>query len=396
MSRHKSELSFDNTEIAFALKKTKQLNRSRVIFGLFKNKTLVRIFSKLTLVLLKLKFPINSLIKKTVFKEFCAGETLDESKKVVEELQLAGIGSILDYSVEGKESVEDLERTKNEIIRIIQLAEGNPSIPYTSLKVSGIVPVKLLERMSNERPMSFLETKVWLERVNEICCAAAKFKVPVYFDAEESWIQDAIDELAEQMMRKYNKNQAIVLTTLQLYRWDRIEYLNKLICAAREESFYVGIKLVRGAYYERENKRAIEMKYKSPVHVNKELTDRDFDKAITTCLENIDIITLCAGTHNEDSSLFLVDEMKRLDLPHNHPKIYFSQLYGMSDHISYNLAAKGYNVTKYLPYGPIKSVIPYLIRRAEENTAISGQMGRELNNLVTEINRRKEVKLLQE
>ena len=218
--------------------------------------------------------------------------------------------------------------------------------------------------------------------------------MPIYIDAEHSWIQEAIDRLAEEMMRQYNKEMAIVLTTLQMYRWDRLDYLKSLIVMARKENFFIGIKLVRGAYLEKENLRAAEMGYKSPIQTSKENTDMDYDKAITIILENIDIITFCAGTHNEASSMFVINEMKRLSIPNSTKNIYFSQLYGMSDHITFNLADAGYNVTKYLPYGPVKSVIPYLIRRAQENTAISGQMSRELKLITEEVHRREEQKLL--
>lgn len=390
-------VSFDDTKKAFSGKDDKQLNKTSWLFKLMGNPRLVNFGSKLTLFAIKIGLPIGSLIKATIFKQFCGGENLDESKKVVEELQKSKIGSILDYSVEGEESEEDFTKTKDEIIRIIQLAKNNPAIPYTCLKVTGIAPFALLEKVNSgatlteEEQAEFAKAK---SRLNDICYNSFVSKVPIYIDAEHSWIQEAIDRMAEEMMRTYNKEKAIVLTTLQMYRWDRLDYLKSLIAIARKEKFLIGIKLVRGAYLEKENKRALEMGYKSPIQTSKENTDIAFDKGITICLENIDIITLCAGTHNEASSMFVINEMKRLKIPNNHPNIYFSQLFGMSDHITYNLADAGYNVTKYLPYGPVKSVIPYLIRRAQENTAIAGQMSRELKLITEEVHRREEQKLL--
>jgi proline dehydrogenase len=358
---------------------------------------LVKVMSALTLLALKVRLPLSWIIKPTIFRQFCGGETLNEAKKEVENLNACNVGSILDYSVEAKDSEGDFENTKREIIKIISMAENNEAIPYTSLKVSGIISSRILEKVSSKITLSDRE-KNDLERgkarLDDVCQAAYSSSVPVYFDAEESWIQAAIDSLAEEMMLQYNKERAIVLTTLQMYRTDRIEYLRYLIRYAGTEKIFVGIKLVRGAYMEKENQRALSNGLVSPIHVSKENTDRDFDQAVTMCLEHIDIITLCAGTHNEASTLHLLDEMKRLKIGNSDKRVFFSQLYGMSDNITYNLATEKYNVTKYLPYGPIKAVIPYLIRRAQENTAIAGQMGRELKMLSEEKIRRSELHLL--
>jgi proline dehydrogenase len=361
------------------------------------NPFLVKVFSKLTLLAIKLHLPISAAVKATIYKQFCSGETLDESQKVVKHLGKSGVGSILDYSVEGKESIEDFEHTKEEVIKIIHVAKGNPAIPYTSLKVTGIAKHTLLEKLNSKQQLNSdeqKENKELLNRMDEICKESFTCKVPIYFDAEETWIQNAIDSLAEMMMRKYNREDAIILTTLQMYRWDRIDYLKKLIWEAREEKFFIGIKLVRGAYMEKENKRALEQGYKSPIQKDKISTDIDFDKAVDICLENIDIIKLCAGTHNEASTTHLLEQMKKLNIRNNHPNVYFSQLYGMSDNITFNLADLGYNVTKYLPYGPVKSTLPYLMRRAEENTAIAGQLSRELKMILEEKERRKFAKML--
>ena len=392
-----SEISFENTEKAFIAKGNPELKRSLWLFKLMGKPALVKVFSKLIVFAIKIGLPIRLPIKATIFKQFCGGESIEESKDVVQKLNKSHIGSILDYSVEGKESEEDFTHTKDEILKIIKVAKDNPAIPYTSLKLTGIAPMALLEKMNSKQVLN-KEEKTELQtvrkRLEEICNNASQSFVPIYFDAEETWIQDAIDTLAEEMMEKYNKKTAIVLTTLQMYRWDRIEYLKKLIQTARDKKFFIGIKLVRGAYIEKENLRASQMGYKSPIQPTKDATDFDFDKAVDICLENVDLITLCAGTHNEESTMHLISKMGELKIPNDHPHVYFSQLYGMSDHITYNLADAGYNVTKYLPYGPVKSVMPYLIRRAEENTGIAGQMGRELRLIIEEKNRRQEAKLL--
>lgn len=396
-SEHIPGVTFSNTEVAFRSKDDGELFRSLWLFKLMKSSFLVKLFSKLTLAAIKLHLPITAAVRATIYKQFCSGESIEESQRVVKSLGRSGVGSILDYSVEGKESEQDFESTKREVIRIIHAAKGNPAIPYTSLKLTGIGSGVLFENINQQKEYTHNDNPGYLrvrKRLTEICSEARLCDVPIYFDAEESWIQDVIDFLAEDSMREYNGERAIVLTTLQMYRWDRIDYLNRLIDRARSEKFFIGVKLVRGAYMEKENKRAAERGYRSPIQTDKAATDRDFDKAVDICLANIDIIKLCAGTHNEESTAHLVEKMKELGIANNHPNVYFSQLYGMSDHITFNLADMGYNVTKYLPYGPVKSTLPYLIRRAEENTAIAGQMTRELKLILEEKERRKTAKLI--
>ncbi|MGE0568384.1 MAG: proline dehydrogenase family protein [Bacteroidia bacterium] len=391
------ELSFENTEKAFKAKGVGELRQSLWLFKLMSNPFLVKLFSKLTIFAIRIGLPVSLPIKATIFKQFCGGESIEESKNVVEKLNRSHIGSILDYSIEGKENEEDFCKTKDEILKIIRVAKDNPAIPYTSLKLTGIARFGLLEKLNFKRQLTKKEEKEFQKirgRLTEISYYASLFHVPVYFDAEESWIQEAVDTLAEEMMELNNKKTAIVLTTLQMYRWDRIEYLENLIQKARAKNFFIGIKLVRGAYMEKENLRAQQLGYKSPIQSSKENTDQDFNLAVDICLKNIDVVTLCAGTHNETSTMYLINKMKELDIPNDHPHVYFSQLYGMSDHITYNLADAGYNVTKYLPYGPVKSVIPYLIRRAEENTAIAGQLGRELKLIIEEKRRRQYSRML--
>jgi proline dehydrogenase len=386
-----TEINLGNTNKAFSTKTNSELNKSFWLFNLMRYPFFVNFFSKLTLAAFKIRIPIKKIIKNTIFKQFCGGEDLTEVKEVVDTLSKANIGSILDYSVEGKNSESDFEKTKLEVIKIIKLAKNDSAIPYTSLKLTGVMRSFILEKLSANKILSEEETIEFTNgkrRIEEICLKAYNCNVPIYFDAEESWIQEAIDRLGEEMMRKFNNQKAIVLTTLQMYRVDRIDYLNFLLRIANAEHIFIGIKLVRGAYLEKENARAFELGYPSPIQISKERTDLDFDKAITICLENINVVTLCAGTHNESSTMHLLHEMERLKIENNHPHVYFSQLYGMSDHITYNLADAQYNVTKYLPYGPIKAVIPYLIRRAQENTAIAGQLGRQLKLITDEKHRR--------
>ena len=397
LSKTTQEPAFDNTEKAFALKNNKQLSFSFWLFKLMGNPKLVKLFSKLTVTAIKLGLPVSPLIKSTIFKQFCGGESLHESEKVIAHLQEVKVGAILDYSIEGKEREEDFEATKKELLKIIALAKKNPSVPYTSIKLTGIARFDLLVKLSNGDKLSEKEHQELLKvksRFNDICHNCFLAKVPIYVDAEESWIQVAIDRITEEMMELYNKEKAIVLTTLQMYRHDRLEYLKHLIAWAREKKIYVGVKLVRGAYWEKENLRAREKNYPTPVHQQKEATDIDFDLAVDLSLQNIDVVTLCAGTHNEASTMHLIRKMKELGIANNDARVYCSQLFGMSDHITYNLADAGYNVTKYLPYGPVKSVIPYLIRRAEENTSIAGQMSRELRLINEEKQRREDLKLL--
>lgn len=392
-----SQISFENTQKAFLLKDDHALRNSLRLFRFLRSPFFVRIGSWLTLIAIKLHLPVKGLIRKTIFSQFCAGETLRDSYPVVQQLAKQHVGSILDYSVEGKGEREDFERTKDEVIRIIRIAAEDPAIPYTSLKMTGIAKAELLEKLSEGKTLDSAEKSDYTElltRLGSICREAELANVPVYIDAEESWLQPEIDRLTEKMMWMHNRHRAIVNTTLQMYRHDRIHYLHRLLRQAEQEKCFLGIKLVRGAYLEKENRRAKERGELSPIHTDKESTDRDFDLAVDYCLEHIDRVTLCAGTHNEASTLHLLDTMKTLGLPNDHPNVYFSQLYGMSDHISFNLSDAGYNVTKYLPYGPVDAVLPYLIRRAEENSAIAGQMGRELKLLTTEAVRRKNQLLL--
>ena len=385
-------VSFENTEIAFGNKSNKELNFSIWLFRMMQKTALVNLSTKLALLAIKLHIPINGIVKSTIFKQFCGGETISECDQTIIELGKANIGAILDYSIEGANDEETFDLTAAELVRNSDKASTSPHIPVTCMKVTGVARFNLLKKVSSNEELTESERaeygRVFL-RVKAICEQAAKNKVPIYIDAEESWIQPAIDRLAESLMRQYNKEQAIVFTTMQMYRWDQLDHLNKLIQEAKSEGFIAGVKFVRGAYLEKENTRAKELGYNTPIQPNKESTDNDYNEALKISIENIDHIEICAGTHNEKSSMLLTELIQEKGIDIKTEKIYFSQLYGMSDHISYNLANAGFNVSKYLPYGPVKDAIPYLIRRAEENTAIAGQMGKELSLLLKEQARRK-------
>lgn len=386
-------ISFDNTKIAFRSKSSRDLKRTYQLFRLVSNPKAVKFGKWLTNVALKFRLPIKWIIKRTIFRQFCGGESIAESLSVVNKLSDYGVRTILDYSVEGKIKEEDFDQTVNEIIATIQEAKNNPSIPFAVFKITGICLFKILESANDSiedlKPEQRIQYDKLLERVNRICRAAFENNIPLFIDAEESWIQNTIDRIVKQMSLKYNKQRAIVFNTVQLYRHDKLEFLRKEIDDAKNGGYFIGMKLVRGAYMEKERERANLMGYPSPIQANKECCDKDFNSALRIVLENIDRVALCAGTHNELSSKQLVELMKEFSLQKDDPRIYFSQLYGMSDHISFNLANNEYNVAKYVPYGPIKEVVPYLIRRAEENTSVAGQTSRELNLIMKERKRRK-------
>jgi len=393
MKKKKDALvSFEDTAIAFHRKSDRDLFLSFLIFWLTKSPFLVKFLSRAAKFALAIGLPVKPLIKATVFKQFCGGETKAEYTKVINNLAGDSIGTILDYAVEGIEDEKGFEDTKEALIHIIKQSRSNPDIPCTCMKMSAIGASHLFEKITAGEAMSDAEQKEWdnlKRRLGEICEAAFQADKPIYIDAEESWLQGAMDSLAENMMAKYNKKRAIVFTTLQMYRWDRIDYLKQLIADAASVSYRPGIKFVRGAYLEKERERALLHGYASPINATKDDTDRDFDEAVRISMAHIDAVEICVGTHNEKSCRLMVEHMQAYKLPNNHPHIYFSQLFGMSDNISYNLAHAGYNVSKYLPFGPVESTLPYLTRRAEENTAIAGQMSTELEVIIKERERRK-------
>jgi len=387
-----SPVTFEDTSKAFAHLGDGELRFHYWIFRLMNNPTLTGIATWLAERAIRWHLPVSWAAKPTVFHVFCGGETIEESLRAVEKLGEQHVGAILDYSVEGQDEESEFAKTEREIIHIIGMAEDNPNIPVSCIKISGIASNKLLEKMSSGKEFNDRERRdaaALHQRFERICQAAFDHGVPIYVDAEESWLQDAIDRLVESMMARFNRERAIVFQTIQLFRHDRLSYYRSLITRGRREGFRIGMKLVRWAYLDKENQRAEEMGYPTPIQPNKAATDRDYNAALELSVENIDWVEVCAGTHNEYSCQYLARLMAGHGLPNNHPHIYFSQLYGMSDYMSFNLAAAGYNVSKYLPYGPVRSTLPYLIRRAKENTAIAGQMGKEYSMILKEIKRRK-------
>ncbi|MGB3947312.1 MAG: proline dehydrogenase family protein [Bacteroidia bacterium] len=385
-------LSFNNTEIAFSGKTNKDLNRSYWLFKMVSNPSFVNIGKTLTTFAIQTHLPIKGIIKATIFKQFCGGETILECDNAIKELGRFNIGTILDYSVEGKETEKDFDACATETIATVKKAKNDKNIPFCVFKVTGLARFALLEKITASIQLTVTEEtefKNVQQRVNNICKAAFEAGVPIFIDAEESWIQKAIDDLANEMMAKYNKQKPIVYNTYQLYRKDKLNYLKQSFDMAQQGNYYLGAKLVRGAYMEKERARAIEKGYTSPIQDTKENTDNDYDLALAFCIENASKIAICAGTHNEKSSFYLTQLMQQKALESANKHIYFSQLLGMSDHISYNLANAGYNVAKYVPYGPVNEVLPYLIRRAQENTSVKGQTGRELSLIIKEKERRK-------
>ncbi|MFN4082537.1 MAG: proline dehydrogenase family protein [Bacteroidia bacterium] len=387
---------FNNTEIAFKSKTDGELINSYYLFKAIGYNWLVKVGPSLVETAFKIKLPIKRIIKKTVFKQFCGGESIDDCSKAINQLHNFGVGTILDYSVEGEEREEVFEATKNEILKTIEIAsKEREKIPFSVFKTTGVARFALLEKVSAGKQLTVDEENEFLkakERINQICNTAYNNNVRIFIDAEESWIQQAIDDFADEMMALYNKQKAIVYNTIQLYRHDRLAFLKKSHQKAINGNYFLGVKLVRGAYMEKERLRAQEMNYQDPIQPNKQATDHDYDEALKYCIENINNISICAGTHNEHSSALLTQLMQKHQLKPNDERIYFSQLYGMSDNLSFNLSNTGFKVAKYLPYGPVKAVLPYLFRRAQENTSVKGQAGRELSLILQEIKRRKHAK----
>lgn len=386
------KLDFQDTATAFADKSNAELKEKYRLFKMLNSPVLNSIGTKTAKFALALGLPVQGLIKNTVFEQFCGGETIEECEGVINQLAHSNIGTILDYSVEGKSSEEDFDRTKDEIIRTIARAKGDPKIPFCVFKVTGIAPLGTLERLSNKKRLdakSQAKCERIQNRVNEICEFAHSMGQPLFIDAEESWIQDAIDRMADEMMERYNQEGPVIYNTLQMYRHDRLKYLRESRRRAQERGYFYAVKLVRGAYMEKERERAAEMGYPSPIQPDKESTDQDYDAAVDYCLDHAGTVSFVAATHNEQSTQRLVQKMYQRGLQPGHPHIFFSQLYGMSDNLSYVLAKNGYNVSKYVPYGPVADAVPYLIRRAQENTSVTGQMSRELDLINKELKRRK-------
>lgn len=386
------EKIFNNTADAFALKSDTELDRAYFLFKMIASQPLVRIGTAVTNFALNLHLPVEGLIRATVFDHFCGGTTEEDCLPVVDKMYTKGVLSVLDYSVEAKEEEAEFDKALEKTLKTIVFAKERDAIPFAVFKPTGFGRFDLWVKLGKGEAFTVEEADEWKRVVNRfetVCKEAHANDVALLIDAEESWMQDAADELVADMMRKYNKDKAIVFNTLQMYRWDRLDYLKKLHAEAKAQGFYIGMKVVRGAYMEKENKRAEEMGYVSPICISKEATDINYDDCIAYMAENIDTMAIFAGTHNEESSYKLMKLMQQKDIAKNDARVWFGQLYGMSDNISFNLAAHGYNVAKYLPFGPVRDVMPYLIRRAEENTSVAGQTSRELNLISAERKRRK-------
>ena len=390
-----SGVSFDDTEVAFAGKDDQELQHSAWLFRIMSNAAIVDIGSYITQMALQIGLPVQSILKTTIYEHFCGGESLVETEPMVEALAQQGVSTILDYGVEAKESQEEFDANLDEQLRAIAFADAHAAVPYVSCKITGYAPFSLLEKINAGAPLDAEESAArdrMMDRLHQICDAAAKLDVALYVDAEESWIQDAIDGVVDALMARFNREKPSVFNTIQLYRHDRLAFLKQSHEKAVAGGYVLGVKLVRGAYMEKERDRANEQGYPSPIHADKDAVDADFDAALVYCLEHLNEIAFCAATHNEKSCQLLVDSATARGLDLRHPHIHFAQLYGMSDHISFNLARAGFNASKYVPYGPVRDVVPYLIRRAQENRSVSGQVGRELGLILAEIARRKEMK----
>jgi proline dehydrogenase len=383
---------FEDTSTAFSLKSDSELERAYFLFKMIANEPLVKIGTAMTHFALKAKLPVDGLIRATVFDHFCGGVSEEDCMPVVDKMWSKGVCSVLDYSVEGKDSEDPLDDALEKTLKILDFVKELDAIPFAVFKPSGYGRVALFQKIGEGKSLSNKEKQEWervMVRFETTCKKAYDLDVSLLIDAEESWMQDAADDLVEEMMRKYNKEKAIVFNTLQLYRWDRLDYLKELHSKAIKEGFYIGIKTVRGAYMEKENERALEYNYPTPICATKSESDSNYDKTVAYIIEHLDRISLFSGTHNELSSYKLMELMEHKGIRHDDNRIWFGQLYGMSDHISFNLADKGFNVAKYLPFGPVRDVMPYLIRRAEENTSVAGQTNRELELLKKERRRRK-------
>jgi proline dehydrogenase len=386
---------FNDTAIAFRAKSDSELRRSYRLFRMMESPWLVRLGTRAISVALKTHLPVETAIRRTLFRQFCGGETIAECSRTIGELARFRVGTILDYSVEGSGSETELDATCREICGTIELAHHNPNVPFCVFKMTGIARFELLEKSAAGMALSTAEQAEWKRargRVESICALAHRHGVRVFIDAEETWIQGAIDALATEMMERFNRERALIYNTLQMYRRDRLAYLHDSFGAAQAKGYFLGIKLVRGAYLEKERDRAAARKTESTLFSEKVATDLSFDSALDYCVPRLERIALCAGTHNESSCRRLIDLMHRHAVAKQDPRVYFAQLLGMSDHLSYNLADAGYGVAKYVPYGPVRSVLPYLFRRAEENTSIRGQSGRELSLLTQELVRRRRLR----
>ena len=387
---------FNDTKIAFAEKSTAQLEKAKWMFTAIKYPSLTNVGINVLNFTIKNNFPlVTDLVKTTLFEQFCGGETREQSMKVVDKMFTHHVGSIFDYAIEGKEEEAAFDTTCQEIKENIKFAIGNPAIPFVVFKPTGFGRLDLYADVSAGKELTSSEKEEWQRvrnRYEEVCKMAYDNKVILMIDAEESWMQDAVDHLVNEMMEKYNQEKAYIWNTIQMYRTGRLEYLAQDLERAKSKNYFLGYKFVRGAYMEKERERAAEKNYPDPIQPTKEATDDNYNAAVDFVLENLDRVAAFFGTHNEKSTELAIDKMKTLGLAHDDERLHFGQLYGMSDNITYWLGENKYNACKYLPYGPVKDVVPYLTRRAQENTSVAGQTGRELSLIQKELERRRKEK----
>lgn len=386
------KLDFNNTEIAFRGKSDRDLTKAYWLFKMIGSNALIKIGTPIANLSLRMGLPIQGIIRNTIYKQFCGGESIEGCRKAIDALARGGVSTILDYSVEGEHSEQSFDATCQELIKTIEAGRTTEAISFSVFKLTGLGRFDLLEKKASRITLSHEEReefqRIW-ERCDRICRASYHAGIPVSIDAEHSWIQETVDDIAREMMEKYNKEKPTVYNTYQLYRHDKLASMKADFAYAMTQGFHLGAKIVRGAYMEMERDRAAAMGYPSPIQPDKDATDTDFNEAIRFALDHLEQIGLMAGTHNEESCHLLAEELDRRGIPHDHPHVHFAQLLGMSDNLSFNLAASGYNVAKYMPYGPVNSVLPYLFRRAQENTSVGGQTGRELALITKELNRRR-------
>jgi proline dehydrogenase len=387
-----SKSLFDNTEAAFKLKSDSELERAYFLFKMIANEPLVKIGTAVTKFALNINLPVEGLVRSTVFDHFCGGVNENDCIPVVDKMYNEGVISVLDYSVEGKEEESQFDMTMNKVLELTKFAEIKQAMPFSVFKPTGFGRFEIWQKVTENKPLNDSEKEEWnriVQRFDSVCKAAYETGITLLIDAEETWMQKAADDLCEEMMETYNKERAVLCNTLQCYRWDRLDYLKEIHQRGVEKGYKVGFKIVRGAYLEKENDRAEELNYPTPMCANKQATDDNFNAVMAYIFDHLDDIFLFLGTHNEESSYKAMEIMESKGIANNHSDVWFGQLYGMSDHISYNLGAEGYNVAKYIPFGPVKDVMPYLIRRAEENTSVAGQTSRELSLIKKEKKRRK-------
>jgi proline dehydrogenase len=385
-------ISFEDTKVAFLYKDNMALRKANFIFSVVNHPWVSAIATGSVKLALQLHLPVESIIRSTVFDHFCGGESIDKCDDEIEQIGKYGVGTILDYSVEGENSETSFDKTMEEILRTIEKASRSTNIPFSVFKVTGLASAELLEKIQSKEKLTEEEENSFgriRNRIDRICAMAHAHKVRVLIDAEESWIQDPIDALANEMMQRYNLESAIVFNTYQLYRTVSLKNLRDAFHTAAMHQYHLGAKLVRGAYMEKERERAEKMNYPSPIHPDKEATDQAFNQALSFCIDNKQRISFMCGSHNEYSNQYLTVLMEKHSMKNSDERIWFAQLYGMSDNISFNLAKAGYKVAKYVPYGPVRSVMPYLLRRASENTSVAGQSSRELVMIKKELVRRK-------